>query len=240
MKNMTKVLLATALASSTSMAAAEFTFSGNVALTTDYQFRGISQTDEDPALQGGFDVEHSSGFYAGVWGSNVDFEIQTVDDAQLELDVYAGFAGSITDKLGFDVGVLDYNYPGADGSLDYDFTEVYGSLSYDFGPAAVTVGVNYSNDYFAGSGDSTWTYLGLDVPLPNDFALAATYGDMSIDENATFGTPDYNAWTLGISKEYAGFGFDLTYSDTDLSQTECFGGSDWCDDRVIFTISKSL
>jgi uncharacterized protein (TIGR02001 family) len=238
-KTLTTIAAATLMASS-GMAMAEVTMSGNVALTSDYQFRGITQTDEDPAVQGGFDVEHSSGLYAGVWASNVDFEIQTVDDAQLELDVYAGFSGSMTDKLGFDVGVLDYNYPGADGSLKYDFTEVYGSLSYDFGPAAVTVGVNVSNDYFAGSGDSTWTYASLDIPLQNDFALAASYGDMSIDDNATWGTPDYNAWTLGISKELAGFGFDLTYSDTDLSKTECFGGSDWCSDRLIFTISKSL
>lgn len=238
-KTLTTVAAATLMATS-SMAMAELEFSGNVALTSDYQFRGISQTDEDPALQGGFDVSHSSGFYAGVWASNVDFEVQTVDDAHLELDVYAGYGGSITDKLGFDVGVLDYNYPGADGALDYDFTEVYGSLSYDFGPAALTVGVNVSGDYFAASGDSTWTYASLDVPLMNDFTLAASYGDMSIDKNAVFGTPDYNAWTLGVSKELGGFGFDLTYSDTDLSDTQCFGGSDWCEDRIIFTISKSL
>ena len=59
-------------------------------MTTDYRFRGISQNDEDFAIQGGFDYAHDSGFYAGLWASNVDFQIQTVDDASAELDIYAG------------------------------------------------------------------------------------------------------------------------------------------------------
>jgi uncharacterized protein (TIGR02001 family) len=234
------VLLASGLIGVSGAAQAEFEFSANVAMATDYAFRGISQTDEDPAIQGGFDVSHSSGFYAGVWGSNVDFEIQTVDDAQMELDVYAGFAGNITEKLGFDVGVLHYAYPGADNSLDYDFTEVYGSLSYDFGPLALTGGAAYTDDFITGAGDAEYYYVTADVPLPSDFALSATYGHQDIDKNATFGTPDYNHWSVGVSKEFGGFGFDLTYHDTDMSDNDCFGGSDWCDGRVIFTLSKEM
>ena len=106
-------------------------------MTSDYTFRGISQTAEDPAIQGGFDYEHGSGLYIGTWASNVDFEVQTVSDATMELDVYGGIAGEFDNGLGWDVGILSYNYPGADSSLEYDFTEVYGSLSYSMFTATV-------------------------------------------------------------------------------------------------------
>jgi uncharacterized protein (TIGR02001 family) len=235
-KTLTTIAVATLMASS-GMAMAEVEFSGNVALTTDYVFRGISQTD-GPAVQGGFDMEVSNGLYAGIWASNLDFG----DDADIEVDYYAGFGGEFANKLGYDVGVTYYSYPSSNAADagDYDFTEVYGSLSYDFGPAAATLGLNHSSDYFGGSDNATYVYVGVDVPLANDFALSMQYGDQSIDDNAAFGTPDYNDWKVGLSKSVGGFDFALDYTDTDLSDAECFGGSDLCDDRFIFTISKSL
>jgi len=216
-----------------STAAAEVTFSGNVALTTDYVYRGISQTDEGAAVQGGFDLEHSSGFYAGVWASNLDFG----DDSDIEIDYYAGVAGEFSNKIGWDVGVLYYSYPDSDAADtgDYDFTEVYGSLSYDFGPAALTGGLAYSSDFYGtNTGDATYITLDVDVPLPNDFALNLHYGDQDIDGENGAADGDYDEWKIGLSKSLGGFDFALDYHDTDLN------ANNLDDDRFVFTVSKSL
>src|SRR5690606_29403731 len=115
------------------------TLSANVALTSEYFFRGISQTDDAPALQGGLDYEveiaRPVSLYLGVWGSNVDFnEPAGVDGATLELDVYGGVKGNIGDTgLSWSTGFIYYSYPGADSSLNYDFWELQASLGYDFG-----------------------------------------------------------------------------------------------------------
>ena len=108
----------------------EMGVSGNVTLTSDYKFRGISQSDESPAIQGGFDLDIGKGFYAGVWGSSVDFDVNEGGyDGSLELDYYAGWGGSLGDSgVGIDVGYLYYDYPGDNGDKG-DYQELYGSLS---------------------------------------------------------------------------------------------------------------
>jgi uncharacterized protein (TIGR02001 family) len=220
--------------------APDFTFSGNVALTTDYAFRGISQTDENPAIQGGFNVNHASGLYAGVWGSNVDFnedETGGVDGATLEVDVFGGFASKFGDsELGYDVGVIGYLYPGADGDRNYDYAEIYAGLTYKVFSAKYY----YSNEFFAETGNAGYFDLTANVPLANDFGFIAHVGRQNIDDNTLFGAPDYTDFRIGVNKKLAGFGFDLSYVDTDLDDDECFGGLDWCDGRVIFTVSRSL
>jgi len=195
-------------------------FSANVALSTDYRFRGISQTTEDPALSGGFDYSYSPiGFYAGVWASNLDFGEDTsanpalVDDADLEIDFYGGFAGDLN-GIGWDIGGLYYYYPGSDtgpGVADYDYFEVYGSLGYDFGSFNIGGGVNYSPDYFFESGDATYVYGDVGVPLPvAGLNLAGHVGHQWIDDNAQFGTPDYTDWIIGLSKDIGPFTFDTS------------------------------
>jgi uncharacterized protein (TIGR02001 family) len=226
MKNVTKMLLASALLTSTSMAAAEVSFSGNVAITSNYIFRGFSQTDNAPAIQGGFDMEHSSGLYAGVWASNVDSDFYA--GAEAEFDLYAGFGGEFAGGIGYDIGYLAYRYP--DTTLDdNDTEEVYGSLSYDFGPAAATVGLAYSDDFF-GVGDATYTYVDVDVPLPQDFAIGLHYGTSDFDDSSS----DYDDWKVGLSKSYSGFDFALDYTDTDVDDDHL------ADDKIVFTVSKSL
>lgn len=230
-KTLTSIAAATLMAGS-GLAMAEVEFSGNVALTTDYVFRGISQTD-GPAVQGGFDMAVSNGLYAGIWASNLDFG----DDADIEVDYYAGFAGELSNKLGYDVGVIYYDYPSSDAARagDYDFTEVYGSLSYDFGPAAVSAGLNYSSDFFGGTGNATYTSVGVDIPLMSDFALGLHYGFQDIDDGQ-----DYDDWKVGLSKSMGGFDFALDYTDTDLNDSTDCGNANICDDRFIFTVAKSF
>ena len=133
--------------------------SGNITLTSDYVFRGVSQTQGGPAIQGGFDYAHASGFYVGTWASNVDW-VSTVagtpavafkDNNSMEIDLYGGYRGSVGD-VGYDVGVITYYYPGDQvaGSNDPDTTEVYIGASWKFLSAKYSYTVS---DHFVGWGN---------------------------------------------------------------------------------------
>lgn len=209
--------------------------SANVGMVSEYSFRAISQSNEAPAIQGGFDLSHSSGLYAGVWSSNVDFN--DGDEAHIETDLYAGFSNDIG-GVNYDIGVIYYAYPGADEDREYDFVEGAVSLGYDFDLFAVSASFNYSPDYFAGSGDAQYYAAAVDVPLPHDFSVSAHVGHQEIDDNAAFGADDYTDWSLGVGYELKGFDLGLTYLDTDLDEpSEC---ADGCGERVIFSLSKSF
>ncbi len=215
--------------------------SGNISLTSDYVFRGLSQTDEKPAIQGGFDYAHDSGAYLGVWASNVDFE--DGDEAEIEIDLYGGMTGTMGD-LGWQFGGIYYNYPGvADSSgLKYDYWEVGPTLTYPVGPATASLMVMWSPNFFNETGKGLYTELGLSAPV-GSFEIGGTFGHQDIERNVKFGTPDYNNWSLYASTELAGVGLKLAYTDTELSSSECFGGgvfADWCDARAVFSISKDL
>jgi len=206
------------------IASAEHSFSANVALTTDYVWRGISQTDEDPAIQGGFDWEHSSGFSAGVWASNVDFD----SDANTEVDLYAGFSKEFN-GVSLSVGFIHYDYP---SESDLDFNEVNFGIGY--GP--VSAMVSYTDEFGEGAEEAIYYELGADFDLPfGGLALGLHAGYYDIDSSDG---ESYTDWKIALSKEVYGFGLELAYTDTDLSKTEC--GGDTCDGRAIFTVSKSF
>jgi uncharacterized protein (TIGR02001 family) len=125
---------AIAIAEEAAPAASPFT--GNFMIASEYLYRGIAQTRGKPALQGGFDYAHPSGLYVGTWGSNISWIGDAVASASasLELDVYGGYKGT-AGPLGYDVGVLTYNYPGTgkpSGAAKPDTTEVYGALTWEF------------------------------------------------------------------------------------------------------------
>ena len=236
-------------------------FTANVSIATDYRFRGITQTTEDPALSGGFDYAYSGqsiGIFLGVWASNIDFAenitfaLEPVQDtADLEIDFYGGLIGSLPlgNGLGWKIGGLYYAYPGSDtdgiagtSRAHYDYAEAYGVLSYDFGKFNVAAGVNYSPDYFFESGDAVYYYGDVGIPLPMGFGLSGHVGHQEIDDNIQFGTPDYTDWSASISKTWKIFTFKGTYVDTDLEDSECFGGgyfADFCSETGIFSITAS-
>lgn len=219
-------------------------FSANVALTSEYYFRGLSQTDDAPALQGGFDYEIAVAkpvsVYAGVWGSNVDFnESGTTDGATVEIDWYGGVKGTVGETgFSWDVGFIYYTYPGADSSLDYDFWEVQGAVGYDFGLASVTASLNYSPENFGDSGDAYYYKLGVDVPVPavEGLSFSGYVAKQDVEKNAVFGTEDYLEWNLGVIYNVAGlFDASINYSDTDVDP-----GADGKEEAILFTISRSL
>ena len=214
------------------------TFSANVAVTSEYLFRGISQTDDAPALQGGFDYEVSLAepvaLYLGVWGSNVDFnEAAGVDGATVEIDGYGGLRGTVPGtRLSWDAGFIYYAYPGADSNLEYDFWEVTASLGYDFGVASVTGSVNWSPDNTGDTGYETYTKLAVDVPVPvvKDLSLSAYVANQDLDQGDS-----YVEWNFSVGYSIAGFGLSVAYSDTDISPAADGNG-----EAVIFTISRSF
>jgi uncharacterized protein (TIGR02001 family) len=236
-----KTVIATALLAATSTAAlAEI--SGNVSLATDYRFRGISQTDNDPAIQGGFDWAHDSGLYAGVWASNLQFA------GSIEMDYYGGFSGEMGNGLGYDVGIIYYDYPSDNQGTgpDLEFVEFYGGLSGSVGGADLSAKISYSPDYFGETDTGIYYEAGADFSLPADFGASLHVGYQTIDEGKAsqggfFSSEEdsYVDWSVGICNAAGGVDLGLTYVDTNLDDADCFSSS-ICDSTVIFSVSKSL
>ena len=251
MRKFLTAMMAAALAG-LSTAALATGYSGTVGITTDYVFRGISQSKGEPAIQGSVDFKHDNGFYFGIWGSNVDFN--DGDEAQAEFDIYTGFGGKFANpSWSWDLNLLYYAYPGADSSLDYDFVELTPMLAYDFGVATLNGKLHYSPDFFGTGFDDGFYYeLNLGIPLQNNFALGFHVGQQHLDETsigaATVGLEDsYTDYGVSLSLAAAGLNLTLGYTDTDLSVDECEifaaiprGEEKVCDGRILFTVGRSL
>lgn len=181
--------------------------SANVAMVTDYRFRGISFSGGDMAIQGGFDIAHSSGVYVGAWASSLE------DSAagSTELDIYAGYSTALTDMLSFDIGMLYYVYPDGDG-VNVDYFEPYASLSTALGPVDATVGVAYAWDQSAlGDEDNLYIYTDLGYAVPNtpvslsahlgytDGVYSADTDDTSFDWSVGASLTVFEKFELGVS-----------------------------------------
>ncbi|THF60781.1 hypothetical protein E6C76_21620 [Pseudothauera nasutitermitis] len=235
------IAVATLLASGAAMAE-DSPFSANVSIVSDYTFRGISQTDQRPALQGGFDYAHDSGFYVGFWASNVswlrDMEKGTgvSSSSSLETNIYAGYATEIG-PLGVDVGLLQYYYPGdfdsawkaATGSKNPNTLEAYVGLSWEF--LSFTYSHTLSSNQFGVEDAKNSGYYDLSVsyPIYDALTLDAHYG-YSDTRNAD----NYEDWKLGATYSYGGFDFGLHYVDTDIKNSRV------ADDRVVLSVSRSF
>jgi uncharacterized protein (TIGR02001 family) len=234
-----KLLVAALVASFAAPAMAEESpFSANVSITSNYLYRGLSQTGNKPALQGGFDYAHESGFYAGVWGSSISWlsDFGVAANAGTEFDTYAGFSGEAGD-IGYDVGFLRYNYPGEyGGNLTANTNELYGSVSYKF----VTAKYSRSSGNLFGFADSSGSgYLDLSASYDLEDAgisLGAHYGKQTVANNSASDYTDYN---FSVSKEIGGYGFSVMYSKTDLTSIDP-QGNDLGKGALVLAISKSM
>lgn len=214
MKNLLRAATAASvLAGSLAVAAPAFaqdesdiSVSANVAMVTDYRFRGVSYSGGDFAIQGGFDIAHSSGFYVGTWASSLDD--QTAGYGDTELDIYGGYSGAINDTLSFDVGMLIYIYPSAAGTNN-DYWEPYASVTAAVGPAEVTAGVAYAweqdsvSSSFADDNLYLYTDVGFGIPnTPVSVSGHLGYTDGSFSSPTYFGNSDDTTsfdWSIGAS-----------------------------------------
>ena len=239
-------------------AASPHTVTANVTLASDYIFRGISQSQHMPALQGGFDYAHSSGLYVGTWASNVAW-VNTKDNNSLESDFYAGYRGGFATDFTYDLGALHYFYPGNKNGMgpSPDSTEVYASVGWKF----ITLKYNYTvSKYLFAWGDQNGT--GKDNRGSGYLDLAANYdlgdgwginGHVGRQNIKNYSHATYTDWKLGVTKD-VGFGVvGLAYTDTN-SDGNCASGEAYCfrgtgsagsakdvgDARVVLSFSKTF
>ncbi|MBI5331666.1 MAG: hypothetical protein HZB71_13775 [Betaproteobacteria bacterium] len=207
--------------------ASPHTLTGNFGLTTDYVFRGISQTQHKPAVSGGFDYSHTSGLYAGAWLSNQSWVAtggtNALNDAgyksgsSLEMDLYGGYKGAAGD-FGYDLGAIHYYYPGdkVAGQVSPDTTEAYVAGSWK------TVTLKYSHvisDYFIGWGvlnvtktkGSNYWELNATHDLGNGWGVLGHVGKQKIKNLAV---SNYTDWKVGVTKDVGVGTVTLAYSDT--------------------------
>jgi uncharacterized protein (TIGR02001 family) len=213
-----KTLMA-ALVAATALSGAAFAgdtskveWSGNVAITSDYVFRGVSQSDSDPVVQGGIDGKIGN-FYMGVWGSGIETNnTDAPSGASSEFDVYAGWT---PEAYGFnwDLGAIYYWYPNSDNSFageDLSFFEVHAGASRDFGPVTAGLNVYYSPEYSGDLGDAWYSELSLGTDINDWLSLSAAVGYQTIEDAV-----DYTTWNAGATFHLEGFDIDARYHDTD-------------------------
>ena len=168
--------------------------SGNFGITTDYKFRGISQTDGKPAAQGGFDLVHSSGLYVGTWTSNVSYWANNGGNGQ-EIDIYGGYSTELPFGLGLDVGALKYYYPSNQNTPSQNTTEFYLGLSY--GPVSYkysqTDGLWFG---FPNSKRSVYQSLIVELPISDALSFSGAYGQQKVKG---LGNPTYNDYNISLS-----------------------------------------
>ena len=256
MKFSIKLIAATILTSMTTVAMATentalsnlgLSFSGSAAITSDYRFRGITQTQNDPAIQAGFTLAHTSGLYFGLWGSNVDFG---EDSPSLELDPSLGFATNLTSLPGkplLDVGVLYYNYP---SDSDLNWVELYGKLGFKDAIISgdnILTNVNYTNDY-AGLDADSWNFnVGYTVPFgATGFGGIANVGYTTVDEDKYDfnGDDNYVDWKAGVTygfKSVSGLTAELAAVGTNINTDDMSHAlKRGVETGAVFTLTKAF
>lgn len=218
--------LAFAIGSSAAVAQeAGVSLSANLGVVSDYRFRGVSQSDTGPAIQGGVDLDLGNGVYLGTWASQVDFAYGS-DETEFEQDFYGGYAGETAGGIGYDVGYIYYAYHGS--GRDEDYQEVYGSLSI----GDLSLGFAYSDDYWYQAGEFYYLNAGYSFSLANDIALDISAGLNLFDEEIYVNTDSYIDYTVSVSKEFGGLALSASLVGTDASEEECWG-YDWCEPTVL-------
>jgi len=213
-----RVVVAGALLAAAGAASAG-SFSVTPAVTNDYDWRGLTQSDEDFAFQLGGSYEADNGFYVGAWGSQVDFG---PGDPNVEIDVFAGYAAE-TDMFGYDLGVNYYTYP---GDSDGNFFEVYAGISKGMFSGKLWFSPKFLGDY----GDDPGFYIegNVEVPLPSNFSLLGHVG-YSFGDVYT-GSSEYTDFAVGVGYSFSNFDLSAKYVD----------GSDGLDGRFVALLSTTL
>ncbi len=214
--------------------ASAHTATTNIGLVSNYVWRGLTQTGDKPAIQGGFDYGHASGIYAGIWGSNISWvsDAGIATNASVELDAYFGFKSSFAEDFTYDIGYVRYMYPGTynPGFAKVDTDEIYGAVGYKW----VTAKYSYSLSDFFGTADSSGSsYIELNGSYTLEgpgVTLGAHYGEQTVSGAANSGL-DYSDYSLKVSKDFSGYVLGALISETDISGD---------DTNYVFSVSRSF
>ena len=191
-----------------------FAVSFNVGAATDYIFRGITNTNNNPQMYGGADATIMGIGYAGVWVSNVDFGNST----DFEYDLYAGVKPTLG-PVAFDLGVIYYGYNNKPSGPDEAYVEWKAAASVPVGPASIGAAVYYSDDFFGETGKATYYEVNGSMPIADTkFSVSGALGHQDV-----VGPLDYTTWNLGVGYALTDHvTFDLRYWDTDADE-DTFG-----------------
>lgn len=219
-----------------------YTLTSNVSVVSDYYFRGLSQTWHNPALQGGVDYVHSSGWYAGLWGSNISGNQYA--GGSLEVDYYGGYNGKINDDWGWTAGLYGYYYPGANANKISGSTvnQTYNTLEWNAGVSYKWVsfkvsttlgdafGATKNNGYTSDTSGSTYMDLSANIPLADDLTLGLHVGQTDVKAKlsaplASGATdPDYTDYKIGLTKTFKdGWNIGVAYAES--NNTKYYNGT---------------
>ncbi len=220
-----KATLPPAAAAPPAPATSDFTITGSAAIVSQHRFRGISQSDNKPVVQGAFTVAHSSGFYLSTWGSSASAN-DAVNLGGTEIDVYGGYTHALGKSgVTVDAGLYGYIYPGSKKAVggSESYYEVYGSLSKAFGPVTAKAGVywapdqHYFNRFDTPTQYSIYEYGELSLALPN--SPVSLHGHVGhTGGGLDYAGHDYIDYTVGASYKLKALTFDLSVVGTDLSK----------------------
>jgi len=251
MRKLPKVLAATALAAlplGSGLALAEdspHSFSGKVALYSEYEYRGISQTSQKPAGQLNLDYGHASGFYLGTFISNIKWLKDAAEvggfstSAKIEWDIYAGYKFEVAKDVSLDLGYLRYEYPSSGAFNPKPNTdEIYAGLSY--GPVSVKYSYATSNTFgVADSKGSDFLEANLSLPLTEKLTLTGHVGHQKYKNNNSL---SYTVYKVGAVYDFGG-GFNAGgyLKGTDAEESlYTVKGKDWSKDRLVAFVSYAF
>jgi len=206
--------------------------SSTITLSSDYDFRGMTQSALDPALSASLDWTNESGFYLGTWASNVDFGAKS----DLEVDAIAGYRGQFNDDTGFDIGTNYYSFWPDDD--DSNYAEIYAGLSYK----AVSVKAWHAPDYFNSGEKAFYFEANATIPLPADFDLTLHAGYNTGDYWKVFYEGSYVDYSIVLSKAIGSFALALKWIDgSDLRSADGTPGNIFStESKVFFSVATTL
>jgi uncharacterized protein (TIGR02001 family) len=220
-------------------AAPEHQISYNAALTSEYRYRGLSQSRLDPALQGGADYTHTpSGFYAGTWLSTIKWTKDLGGDGDVEVDLYAGKRGQITPEISYDVGGLYYWYPSNDLNPNANTFELYGQVGY--GPAYIKYSHSTTNLFGTpNSKQSGYLDLGANVPLTmmEGLVLNLHVGHQRVENNSQFSYTDYK---VGLTKDLGFASVSLAWIKANTEAYVSPSGRNLGKSAAVVSVSKTF
>jgi len=205
--------------------------SGQIALASDYRFRGVSLSD-GPALEASLSYDHSTGLYAGAFASNVD-----VPKSGVGVQAYGGYARRWGDAKSWDVGIVGYLYPSSQSGNRYDFAEVFAGVTLE----RVGLRLYTSTDYYGSGNPSAYAEGSAGFALTAWLTLGVHVGLLNVWQQGEGGAETRLDGRIGLTTQAAGFTFDLSVVGTNAQGSHCPGRDPGrCDTGLVLTISRGF
>lgn len=216
-------------------ALADGEFTGTLGATSDYKFRGISQSDGGAAVNGGIEYGQDS-LTLGIWASSLDYSADP--DNNIEIDLYAAYTHELSEKTSLTGKAYYYWYPNAAAS-NASYVEFLAQLDHDFGKFSANLNAAWTPENSGDTGQAEMIGAGVEVPITDWATISANVGHQWIEDNATYDLPDYGFGDIGVTLAWEAIAFDVRYVGTDVETADCFSGASVCNSKVVATLTLS-